>query len=81
MSDQPHEPILDKKGPSAKTIFVIFLVAAGLFLLGYLIDASARSKDESVGAMLPILLGFVLIVFDLILFIVWAVRRAKSRTS
>lgn len=77
MSEQPHEPVFNK-GPSGKTVGVLFIVGAGLMLLGFAIDATSRSKDESIGAILPTVLGFFVLLLDVILFLVWAVRRKRQ---
>jgi uncharacterized Tic20 family protein len=78
MSEQPREPVLNT-GPSGKTILLILLAAAVLFLIGFAIDASARSKDEGIGAILPVLLGLALLLLDFVLLIVFLARRKKLR--
>jgi len=80
MSGQPNEPIIGT-GPSGKTVGVLFIVAAGLMLIGFAIDASSRSKDEAIGALLPTMLGLLLFVLDFILLVIFLARRKKRRNA
>ena len=78
MSEQPREPVFNK-GPSGKTIAVIFFVAAGLMFIGFIIGNTARSKDEAIGAILATMLGLLLFALDFILRVIWLARRKKAR--
>ncbi len=77
MSEQPSEPAPNKRSIQ-KLILILLVIAGGLFLLGFAIDKSARSKDEAIGAILPMLLGIVLIVIDVVLLFVLLVRRRRN---
>ena len=61
---------------------IVILLAAGLALLalGWHYDTTGRSADEKLGAILPTFLGFVLLIVDAVLLIVWLVRRRRQRT-
>ena len=58
---------------------ILILLVAGLAFLGigWAYDAAGRSADERLGAILPTLIGFLLLLADFVLLIVWLVQRRK----
>jgi uncharacterized Tic20 family protein len=77
MSPPGHEPILNK-GPSAKAILIVTVVAAILFGIGAAIEGTGRSADERVAATFFYLLGFALVVLDVILVLIALAKRKKT---
>lgn len=78
MSEEPNWPAPKPNQPSLTTIAVIFAIAAAMWLLGAYYDAAGRSVDEKLGSILPFMIGLLLFIVDIVLFVIWLVRRRKG---
>jgi hypothetical protein len=52
-------------------ILIVTIIGALFFVYGWHVERTGRSADERVGAVLPYLIGGLVLLFDVTMIIVW----------